>query len=133
MKYLLTFLLLFQQTPKLPIGDRVPEVNRQIKQACDHHYTDSIYFHPVGWFTAERQPMLVTDPALLRRNTPLADSDYILLTGAKVESLAKDSKYKNHWMRILITGKLPEHKAGENHPPKISFTVLAMPRVVSDK
>ena len=63
-----------------------------------------------GYFVNKPAPMLVSDLKWLNINTPIPESDYLLLGGKEVIDLPPDKLYG---AEVIVAGKLGMRKARE--------------------
>jgi hypothetical protein len=130
------FLSLLFSAHNLPISSDTPHLsilafNKQVYNAFKNHDTTAHIYYVYGYFTKGRYPMLISDPALLRRKTPLPDSACVLLRGAGVDSIRTLSlfdQYENAWVEVFIKVKLPPFFPPGDDASKLIHYIYTRPR-----
>ena len=77
--------------------------NKLVYRAYKNHDTTARSYFVYGYYITGRNPMLIPDLALLRRNTSLPDSLCVLLRGAGVDSirnLGLADRYENALVEV---------------------------------
>lgn len=107
--------------------------NKLVFSAYKNHDTTAHSFYVYGYFIKRRYPTLITDPALLRRNTQLPDSACVLLRGAGIDSirtLGLADRYENALVEVYITVKLPPFFPPGVDASKMIHYIYTLPRIM---
>lgn len=115
--------------PHLPI----PAFNKLIFLAYKNRDSTAHSYYVYGYYVKQRYPTLISDPALLRRNTPLPDSLCVLLRGAGVDSirtLGLADRYENALVEVYITVKLPPFFPPGVDASKLIHYIYTLPRIM---
>jgi hypothetical protein len=116
-------------TPHLPIL----AFNKLVFRAYKNHDTTAHACYVYGYYIKRKYPMLISDPALLRRNTSLPDSVCVLLRGAGVDSihtLGLDERFENAMIEVYITVKLPPFYPPGIDASKMIHYIYTQPRIL---
>jgi hypothetical protein len=131
---ILIFLCLFcpprQPKPADTLHLGVAALNQFIVRAATKHDTTSYPCYVHGYYVSGRHPMLVSDPTLLHRSTPVPDSLLAFLRGNGVDSIEKSRLARvvdGKNMQVLITIKLPPYFPPGENALRLEHYVKTMP------